>query len=132
LINKDDFPNIDIRDKNFYVHIDMSRWAKGHEEAQKWLDQQIIEDMEPFVPMKTGALRDYLKAVNAPRYGTGNLYVYKKPLPQYPTLLYYGYNTKGQPIRYSCPTAQKMWFEATKRVHGREWSEGVRRKIEGG
>jgi len=131
MINQSDFPDININEGDFHVHIDMSRWAKGHEEAQKWLDRQIIEDMEPFVPIRTGRLRNYLKNVNAPRYGTGSLYVYKKPLPQYPTLLYYGYNSNGKPIRYSCPTAQKMWFEATKRVHGREWSEGVRQRIGG-
>lgn len=131
-MKQSDFQNIEINDKNFHVKIDMSRWSSKFQEGQKWLDQQIIEDMEPIVPMKTGALRDYLKQVNAPRYGTGSLYVYKKPLPQYPTLLYYGYNAKGQPIRYSCPSAQKMWFEVAKRMHGREWSEGVNRVVKGG
>ena len=131
-MDQSDFQNIEMKGKEFYVKIDMSGWAKKHEEAQKWLDQRIIEDMEQYVPIRTGALRNYLRTVNAPRYGTGSLYVYKKPLPQYPTLLYYGYNAQGRPIRYSCPTAQAMWFEVAKRTHGREWSEGVGRIVKGG
>lgn len=131
-MERSDFEDVHERIGDATIDITTSNYYEKFLEAQKWLDERIVNDMEPFVPYRTGRLRNHLKMLNAPRYGSGEIVVYSRPTPSYPLLMYYGYNSNGKPMHFSCPTAQVRWFEGTKRVHEREWVEGVNRIVKGG
>lgn len=115
------------------------RFNKQYTRSQVWLDNEVIKDSTPYVPMLTGALfksgqlgttpgegvvqwiapyaryQYYGKVMAGPKYG-----------PKYPT---------GKKLTYSKdahPLAQSYWFEAAKAQNKQKWVSGARRLAGGG
>lgn len=85
--------------------------------AQKFLDNEVIKDSAPFVPMKTGQLVQ--SAIRGTIIGSGTV-VYNQV---YARRLYYGQDFNFS--REKHPQAQAYWFEAAKAIHKEKWVRGA-------
>lgn len=82
------------------------------EKAQAVLDQQVIADTDPFVPMDQGTLKDSVKSGSD--IGKGQL-KYDTP---YAAAQYYGLPHKSAAKHVA---ATMRWFEASKAVNKAKW-----------
>lgn len=127
--------------------------------AQYWLDSEIMNNMEPFMPKVTGQFVNTVRMRNASLAGTGRICIYTGPQGRF---LYYGKkmaNAKtgkgprvipigggevifrwplgstlvptGEPLTYSNPLAQPEWFEYAKDRYLDHWREGVVKILNG-
>ena len=53
------------------VNVSLSRFEKQFQDAQWWLDNQVMLDMEPFMPKDSGMFIDLTQAKSASLAGTG-------------------------------------------------------------
>lgn len=128
-MDRNDFQDYEYEDNGVKIKINLSPLYNTFYAAQEWLDNRINDDMEQYIPIRTGLLRSTIKDSNYARAGTGELVAYKKPLPNYPNDLYYGYNNRGQKIHFRCPTATERWFTTAKMNHQYEWVNGLREQL---
>ena len=114
------------------------RFAKNGTRAQKWLDNEVLKDTTPFVPMQTGMLMK--SGQLGTLVGSGTV----EYIAPYARALYYGKVMEGpkygpkhatdKNLVFSQsvhPQAQAYWFEASKAQNKPKWLAGVR-KIAGG
>ena len=105
------------------LNISLSRFSRQYHKAQLHLDRAVLDDTEPYVPAKSGAL--YEDARYDTYIGQGEIN-YLKP---YARRQYYGYNFNYTKTIH--PQAQCQWFEASKAVNKDKWIANVK-KIAGG
>lgn len=98
----------------------MRRFQRQFQEAQRWLDEQVLRDAGPFVPRKTGAL-----AGSGQIAPGGGAVLWDKP---YAAAVYYRKKEKGSAGN---PDARRLWFEAAKARCGQDWLRGVRKRVGG-
>lgn len=115
------------------------RFNRQYSRAQMWLDNEVLKDSTPYVPMLTGTLyksgqlgttlgsgvvqwiapyakyQYYGKVISGPRYG-----------PKFRTNRDLHYSTDAHSL------AQAFWFEAAKAQNKRKWISGARRLAGGG
>lgn len=130
-MNKSDFEDIRYSTGNVEVNINLSRWYERCLEAEKWVKERIVADMEPYIPIRTGRLRETIKQTNYANSNAEEIIAYRRPTPAYPINMYYGYNSNGKPMRFSNPMATKEWFKTAKENHYYEWMNGIRERIVG-
>lgn len=129
------------------VRVNLSRFSRQFAEAQYWLDNQIMTDMLPFMPIRYGTFQLVTRAMSAGLAGTGRVIAASPPMGRY---LYEGevmvdevtgspWARKGarkvlagRPLTYSRPGAAAHWFDAAKAVHGPAWIAGVKKRAGGG
>lgn len=125
----------------------ISRFAKQGTRAQKWLDNRVLVDTAPFVPMQTGML---MKSGQLGTIVGSGTVVYQAPYARY---LYYGKlwvdpatgsswaTTSGYKVATDKdlvfsqsvhPQAQAFWFEASKAQNKPKWIAGARKLAGGG
>lgn len=92
--------------------------------AQKWLDNEVLKDCQPFVPMRTGNLMN--SGIHGTKLGSGEV-EYNAP---YAKKIYYGVHMKFSPLKH--PQACALFFEKAKGIHKPKWKDGVQRKLRGG
>lgn len=118
------------------IHIDTKRIDDNVRRAQDLLDQQVLNDMIPYMPFQQGAMvgatniaEPGLIVTNTPyahyQY-MGELYLTEdgrswahKGEKKYPT---------GTPLKYHTAGTEDNWFEAAKREHGKQWVDLVKRE----
>lgn len=128
------------------VRVSMDRINRNLDKAQYWLDNQIMEDMAPFMPMNEGNFINATKAQSRALAGSGLVVAAAAPMGRF---LYEGkvmvdpvtnspWARKGakkvvtaKPLTYSNPRARPEWFEAAKKKHKKEWVDGVQKKVGG-
>ena len=137
------------------VHVSMDRINRNLDRAQFWLDNQIMEDMSPLMPMNEGNFINATKAKSRSLAGSGVVVAGIGPMGRY---LYEGKvmvdketgkgprNIPGvglrfrkgaklvetnRPLTYSNPSARPEWFEVAKKKHVKEWVDGVKEKAGG-
>lgn len=131
------------------VKLNLFRLSEQMQQAQYWLDTQIMTDMIPFMPMVTGNFIQRTKAVSEAWAGTGKVCAGAPPMGRF---LYEGvvmvgeesrspWARKGErkvvtnrPLQYTTthhPDVQAHWFDAAKQAYGKAWVDGVK-KIAGG
>lgn len=91
--------------------------------AQKWLDNEVLKDCQPFVPMRSGNLMD--SGVAGTTLGSGEV-VYNAP---YARRMYYGTNFNFSKLKH--PQACAQWFEKAKALHKEDWRQGVQKIVKG-
>lgn len=96
------------------------RFQRQFREAQRWLDERVLQDSTPFVPKKTGALEQ--SGHIAPG---GGVVLWDAP---YAAAVYYRKKEKGSSAN---PGAQRLWFEAAKARCGQDWLRGARKRAGG-
>lgn len=141
-----DLKDIHIVDGNIKIDISLKRLNANLDRAQWWLDNQVMTDMVPYMPMQTGTFINLTRARSAALAGTGKVVAAAPPMGRF---LYEGVVmvdpetgspwarpgakkiVTAQPLTYSNPKATPHWFETAKENHGKEWVKGVK-KIAGG
>lgn len=128
------------------VRVNMERINRNLDKAQYWLDSQIMNDMEPFMPMNEGNFINVTRTQSRALAGSGLVVAAAAPMGRF---LYEGkvmvdpvtnspWARKGskkvvtaKPLTYSNPRARPEWFEVAKKKHKKEWIQGVQKKAGG-
>lgn len=101
----------------------VSRFRPIYARAQQWLDNEVLKDCDPYVPMRTGNL--VRSGQRGTRLGSGQV-VYNAP---YAAKCYYG-NFKFSKDKH--PQATRQWFEKAKASCRNKWISGVQKMMKGG
>ena len=118
------------------IWIDTKRIDDNIARAQNLLDQRVIGDMLPYMPIQQGELTGNTKIVEPGLITTNTPYAHYQYMGElYLTsdgrsYAHYGekkYPT-GKPLHYYKPLTGDHWFEKAKQVHGREWVDLVKRE----
>lgn len=128
------------------VDVSLNRFEKQFQDAQFYLDSQVMTDMVPYMPHRDGALVNLTRLQSAALAGSGKVVAAAPPAGRF---LYEGkvmvdpvtgspWARKGakkivteRPLTYSNPKATPHWFDTAKEAHGKAWVKGVK-KIAGG
>lgn len=131
---------------NLEMRINLSRFEKQYEDAQKKLDSMVMTDMKPYMPHQTGTFINITSAQSASLAGSGTVVAAAAPMGRF---LYEGKvmvdPLTGSPfarpgakkvvtdrdLKYSNPKATPHWFDTAKENHGESWVREVK-KIAGG
>lgn len=140
------FPGFSIVSGDIKADVSLNRFEKQFQEAQFWLDGQVMTDMVPYMPHRDGAFVNLARMRSAALQGTGKVVAGAPPQGRF---LYEGkvmvdpvtgspWARKGAKkvvterlLTYSNPKATPHWFDTAKDAHGKEWVKGVK-KIAGG
>lgn len=140
------FPGFSIVSGDIKVDVSLNRFEKQFQEAQFWLDGQVMNDMVPYMPHRDGTFVNLTRIRSAALQGTGKVVAGAPPQGRF---LYEGkvmvdpvtgspWARKGakkvvteRPLTYSNPKATPHWFDTAKDAHGKAWVKGVK-KIAGG
>ena len=57
------FPRFSIKRGNIKVDVKLDRFEKNFQEAQLWLDREIMTNMVPFMPKRDGHLINLTKKI---------------------------------------------------------------------
>ena len=101
----------------------VARFHSRFQLAQKYLDNEVLKDSDPYVPMDTGNLRN--SGIRGTTLGSGQV-VYNAPYAQ---KCYYAKSTHFSPAKH--PQACAQWFEKAKAIHKKKWLAGVDGVIKG-
>lgn len=131
------------------VKVDLSRFEKQYQQAQYWLDGQVMTDMVPLMPHVTGTFIQQTRAASAALQGSGEVYAAFGPQGRF---LYEGKvmvdEVTGSPWarkgakkvvtdrnldynKSSNPQAGSHWFNRANEEHNRKWVEGVKKRAGG-
>lgn len=91
--------------------------------AQKWLDNEVLKDCQPYVPMRSGNLMN--SGISGTTLGSGEV-IYNAP---YAHRMYYGVNFNFSKAKH--PKACAQWFEKAKSVKKKDWLDGAQRIASG-
>lgn len=140
--------------------LDLSRFEGQFQEAQEWLDVEVMNDMKPHMPKETGNFIQRTQAMSSAMVGTG---IVVAAAPPYGRFLYEGrvmvdaqtgngprriptdgggyvwrfrkgakLKATNRPLTYSNPNATPHWFDTAKQKHLNTWVEGVKERAGGG
>lgn len=141
------FKDINITGTRVKIEVDMSRFKKQFQEAQFYLDSQVMTDMVPYMPSRTNAFVNLVRARSAATAGSGTVIAGVPPSGRF---LYRGkvmidpvtgspWARPGakkvvinRPLTYSNPQATPYWFDTAKERHGKQWVEETKRIAGGG
>lgn len=141
------FGNINVVGENIKININLARFEKQFEDAQYALDSEVMTDMVPYMPHKTGTFINVTKAMSAALAGSGTVIAAAPPMGRF---LYEGKvmvdPETGSPwarpgakkvvtdrnLKYSNPKATPYWFNTAKEKHGESWVKMVKRIAGGG
>lgn len=101
----------------------VSRFHTKYQLAQKYLDNEVLKDSDPYVPMDTGNLRN--SGIRGTKLGSGEV-IYNAPYARH---CYYGTHIRFSPAKH--PLATAMWFEKAKAVNKKKWLDAVDKVIRG-
>lgn len=101
----------------------VGRFNKKYSAAQKFLDNEVLKDSAPYVPMRTGNLMN--SGVLGTVLGSGKI-VYNAP---YAKAMYYGTSFNFSKDKH--PQACAQWFEKAKAAKKDTWLAGVRKIVKG-
>ena len=99
-----------------------SRFEPKYKLAQQYLDNEVLKDCTPYVPMKTGNL--VRSGMDATVLGSG-LVMWNAP---YASRCYYN-KMNFQKTKH--PLACSFWFEVAKGVNKEKWINGVEKVVKG-
>lgn len=152
------FPGFSLVQGDIRVNVKLNRFEKQFQEAQYYLDNEVMTSMVPFMPMRDGNFINETKLQSAALAGSGKVVAGVPPMGRY---LYegvvmvdketgkgpffipgVGYRYRkgaeliptGRPLKYDKtkhPNVKDHWFDAAKQKDGDKWIKGVK-KIAGG
>lgn len=141
------FPGFSIVSGDIKADVSLNRFEKQFQEAQFWLDGQVMNDMVPYMPHRDGIFVNLTRMRSAALQGTGMVVAGAPPQGRF---LYEGkvmidpvtgspWARKGakkvvteRPLTYGNPKATPHWFDTAKEAHGKAWVRGVKRIAGGG
>ena len=140
------FPGFSLVEGDITVDVSLNRFEKQFQDAQYYLDGEVMNDMVPYMPHRDGIFVNLTRMRSAALQGTGKVIAGAPPQGRF---LYEGkvmvdpvtgspWARKGakkvvteRPLTYSNPKATPRWFDTAKEKHGKSWIKGVK-KIAGG
>lgn len=129
------------------VKVNLDRFSRQYQDAQYWLDNQVMTDMVPYMPHQTGSFVNLTRAQSAALAGSGEVVAAAPPMGRF---LYEGkvmvdpvtnspWARKGakkvvidRDLKYSNPKATPHWFDTAKKNHGKAWVDGAKKRAGGG
>lgn len=126
------------------IDIEFKEMVKKMHLAQQYLDNRVVTDSTPFIPVRSGVLRE--SGINSLQSGEPGQVSWNTPYAHY---MYEGrtmvgvesrsaYARKYEPkmydggeMEYAEPNAKSHWFEEAKKRFLRSWSKGVRKILNG-
>lgn len=142
----DKFPDYRFDREGVSIYVSMGRINGNLSRAQIWLEQQIMNDMLPVMPMRTGDFQQRTRALNTIALGSGQVWAAAPPFGRF----LYGAKVMVDPVTgspwarkgakkvltdrdltFSRPGATARWFEAVKPAQLPRWKSGVRKIING-
>lgn len=99
------------------------RFNTKYSKAQTFLDNEVLKDSEPYVPMRTGFLRD--SGPIGTKIGSGSI-IYNAT---YAKAMYYGTYMHFSKDKH--PQACAQWFEKAKSIKKDSWIKSVNKIIKG-
>lgn len=150
------FPSFSIVEGDIKVKVDLSRFEKQYQDAQFWLDNQIMTDMVPYMPHQTGTFVNITRAMSAALAGSGEVVAAAPPMGRFlyegKTMVdiltgspwarkdakkvlvsqYSGKTNAKENLTYSNSKATSHWFDTAKKNHGKAWIDGVKKRAGGG
>ena len=106
------------------TELTVTRFHPRYQEAQRFLDSEVLRDSAPYVPFRTGYLMN--SGNTGTVIGSGKV-IYNAP---YAKRVYYANHANFSKAKHPQATAQ--WFEKAKAVKGNEWVKGVQKIVRGG
>ena len=106
------FPGFSIVSGDIKADVSLNRFEKQFQEAQFWLDGQVMNDMVPYMPHRDGIFVNLTRMRSAALQGTGKVV--------------------AGALTYGNPKATPHWFDTAKEAHGKAWVRGVKRIAGGG
>lgn len=154
------FKSFSVVQGDIKVKLDLSRFEKQYQDAQFWLDSQVMTDMVPYMPMQTGDFIQLTRARSAAMAGSGTVvaaapphgrYLYEgkvmvdkqtgkgpRKIPTGPGEYVWRFRKGAKlkatetPIKYSNPKTTPHWFDTAKEKHCKAWVDGVKKRAGGG
>lgn len=136
----------------FDTGIDMAKFKRNRLKAQYWLDNEVMNDIVPYMPRVTGTFINTTRMKSAAMAGTGEVCIGTAPMGQY---LYYGkvmvdsatgkgarpiklksgevifrhrlgakLVPTGRNLTWSDPNTQPRWFEYAAELNKEKWLRG--------
>lgn len=141
------FPKWSLVEGDMKVDVNLDRFEKQFQDAQFWLDGQVMTDMVPYMPHRDGIFVNLTRMRSTSIQGSGKVIAAAPPFGRF---LYMGkvmvdpltgspWARKGakkvvtnRNLDYSNPKATPFWFDTAKDAHGQSWVKGVKRIAAGG
>ena len=141
------FPGFSLVQGDIKVDVSLNRFEKQFQDAQYYLDSQVMTDMVPYMPHRDGNFVNVTRLQSAALAGSGKVVAAAPPMGRF---LYEGkvmvdpvtgspWARKGakkvvteRPLTYSNPKATPHWFDTAKDAQGKAWVKGVKRIAGGG
>ena len=108
--------DINIKMDGMNAHIALAKYGTRAEEAERWVEAEIVRKMLPVMPRKSGNLLGVIQSYNSVINGSGVVRVAQ----DYGVYLYKGYRTvkKGDsetqiPFNWTNPMTQPRWGHYT-------------------
>lgn len=141
------FPKWSLVEGDIRVDINLNRFEKQYQDAQVYLDREVMNSMEPYMPLRDGMLVKLTSEQSEVYEGTGKVYAAYTPYGRFQ----YGGKVMvdsvtgstwarkdakkeltDEALTYSNPKATPHWFDTAKNNHGQAWIRGVKRIAGGG
>lgn len=141
------FPKWSLVEGDIRVDINLNRFEKQYQDAQIYLDREVMNGMKPYMPLRDGMLVDLTIKQSKAYRGTGKVYAAYTPYGRFQ----YGGKVMvdsvtgstwarkdakkeltDKALTYSNPKATPHWFDTAKNNHGQAWIRGVKRIAGGG
>lgn len=125
-LTKPTFKDFTFKDGHLSAKIMFSVFGGRFRNAQLWLDQEIMNDMRPMVPYRTGKFLGEIEAKNHTLAGTGRIV---SAVPPHGKWLYGGVRNDGTPIRYTNPSTVPKWGAVTIAQNKEKYMQGVKERL---
>lgn len=141
------FPKWSLVEGDIRVDINLNRFEKQYQDAQIYLDREVMNGMKPYMPLRDGMLVKLTSEQSEVYEGTGKVYA---AYTSYGRFQYGGKvmvdsvtgstwarkdakkELTDEALTYSNPKATPHWFDTAKNNHGQAWIRGVKRIAGGG
>lgn len=122
------FKDFTFKSEHLSAKIKFSVFGGRCKKAQIWLDKEIMNDMRPKIPYRTGVFRRKIEAANRVFAGTGRVVTAAPPQGKW---LYGGVTDSGKAIKYTNPQSVPRWGQATINENIDKYKTGVKEYIKG-
>ena len=141
------FPKWSLVEGDIRVDVNLNRFEKQYQDAQIYLDREVMNGMKPYMPLRDGMLVDLTIKQSKAYRGTGKVYAAYTPYGRFQ----YGGKVMvdsvtgstwarkdakkeltDEALTYSNQKATPHWFDTAKNNHGQAWIRGVKRIAGGG
>ncbi len=122
------FKDFTFKDGHMSAKIRFSVFGGRAKKAQIWLDREIMKDMYPLIPIRTGIFRKTIESVNRIFEGTGRVTTAVPPQGKW---LYGGVTKSGKAIHYTNPLSVTKWGQVTIDNNREKYKQGVKERLKG-